>query len=242
MAERLWPDEDPIGKRFGFENRFDAVTVVGVVGNTRQRGLERAVRAEVCFPYLPEPPSGMFSFNAVRYVVIRTDAEPTSLIGSIRNAVRSVDAGQPISDIRTPQEIIDQSMARRRFNTILIGVFASLALILVTAGLYGVMSFFVSQRSHEFGVRMAMGADREGVLALVMKQGAKLAAVGVAVGLVGVLATTKITDSMIVGVSPTDPLTVVGGILFLIIVGLFGSFLPALRATRVDPVLALREE
>jgi predicted permease len=242
MADRIWPDEDPIGKRFGFENRLNAVTVVGVVGNTRQRGLERAVRAEVCFPYLPTPPSGMFSFHAVRYVVIRTDVEPTSLVGSIRNAVRSVDAGQPISDIRTPQEIIDQSIARRRFNTILIGVFAFLALILVTAGLYGVMSFFVSQRSHEIGVRMAMGANREGVLALVMRQGAKLAAAGVAVGFVGVLATTKITDSMIVGVSPTDPLTVVGGIMFLLFVGLLSSLLPALRATRVDPVLALRDE
>jgi ABC-type antimicrobial peptide transport system permease subunit len=184
----------------------------------------------------------MFSFNAVRYVVIRTDAEPTSLIGPIRNAVRFVDAGQPISDIRTPQEIIEQSMARRRFNTILIGVFAFLALILVTAGLYGVMSFFVSQRSHEIGVRMAMGATREGVLTLVMRQGAKLAAIGVAMGIVGVLATTKITDSMVGDVSPTDPFTIVGGILFLIVVGLVGSLLPALRATRIDPVLALREE
>jgi putative ABC transport system permease protein len=193
MAERIWPDEDPIGKRFGFENRYDALTVVGVVGNTRQRGLERAVRAEVYFPYVAEPPSGMFAFNSVRYLVIRTDVEPTSLIEPVRRTVYAVDDGQPISDIRTPQEIIHQSMARRRFNTILIGIFASLASILVAAGIYGVMAYFVSQRSHEIGVRIAMGAQRAGVLALVLRQSLRLATIGIAVGVVGVLATTKLT-------------------------------------------------
>jgi putative ABC transport system permease protein len=242
MAERIWPGEDPIGKRFGFENRFDAVTVVGVVGNTRQRGLERTVRAEVYFPYLFEPPSGMFSFHAVRYVVIRTDVEPTSLVGPVRKAVYAIDDGQAISEIRTPQEIINQSIARRRFNTILIGVFASLALVLVAAGIYGVMSCFVSQRTHEIGVRMAMGADRRGVLALVLRQALRLAAIGVGVGVVGVFSITKITESMVAGVSPTDTTTLIGGILFLVAVGITATLVPARRATHVDPLLALREE
>jgi putative ABC transport system permease protein len=242
MAERIWPGEDPIGKRFGFENRLDVVTVVGVVGNTRQRGLERAVRAEVYFPYLLDPPSGMFSFNAVRYLVIGTDVEPTSLVGSVRSAVYSVDAGQPVSDIRTSQEIIHQSMARRRFHTLLIGIFAALALILVAAGIYGVMSNFVSQRTHEIGIRMAMGAERTGVLAFVLRQSLELAAIGIAVGVVGVLVTSRLTGSMVAGVSPTDPTTAIGGIVFLFTMGLAATLIPARRATRIDPISALREE
>ena len=132
-------------------------------------------------------------------------------------------------------------MGRRARIRILIGVFASLALILVAAGIYGVMSYFVSQRNHEIGIRMAMGADRRGVLALVLRQALRLAVIGVGVGVAGVFATTKLTESMVAGVSPTDPTTLAGGILFLMAVGITATLVPARRATRVDPILALRE-
>lgn len=241
MAGRIWPDESPIKKRFTFAPPH-WVTVVGVVGDTRQWGLERVAIPETYFPYSPRPTSGMFSFHSVRFVVIRTDVDPVSLVPMVRQEILRVDEEQPVSDIRTTGDILDASIARRRFNTLLIGLFASMALILVAAGIYGVMSYFVSRRTHEIGVRMALGADRTRVLKLVLGEGLQLAAVGVAIGLTGVFATTSLTAGMLYGVSPTDPLTVTGGTLFLVAIGLLGTLVPARRATRVAPVAALRDE
>jgi ABC-type antimicrobial peptide transport system permease subunit len=153
-----------------------------------------------------------------------------------------VDPNQPLSDIRTTADVLSFTLARRRFHTLLIGIFATIALILVTAGIYGVMSFFVAQRTHEIGIRVALGAGRSGVQSLVLGQGLKLAAIGVALGLAGVFATTKLTESMVYGVSPTDPTTLALGTLALVALGLLASMVPAFRAARVDPILALREE
>ena len=139
-------------------------------------------------------------------------------------------------------DILSTALARRRFNTMLMGIFATIALILVAAGIYGVMSFFVAQRTHEIGIRVAMGASWPGVQKLVLGQGIKLAAIGALAGWLGVFATTKLTQGMVYGVSPTDPVTLVGGMFFLVGVGLAGSLLPALRASRVDPIQALRQE
>lgn len=242
LARRFWPDEDPIGKRF----RFSApiwLNVVGVVGDTRQWGLERGPLAEAYFPYIqaPEVPP-LVSFGQVKFLVVRTEGDPMGLVGAIRREILAVDPYQPISDIRTTDMLVDQSIARRKFNTILIGLFAAIGLILVAAGIYGVMAYFVSQRSHEIGVRIALGANRSSVLKMVLGQGLSLTALGVALGLIGVFAATKLIGSIVYGVSPTDPATLVGGLLFLVTVGTAGSLIPASRATRIDPVSALREE
>jgi putative ABC transport system permease protein len=241
MVEKLWPNEDPIGKHF---ETFapHSMTVVGVVGDTRQWGPEREAHPEVYMPLSAAPPELQFTFRTVRFLIVRTDEDPMSLVGAVRQEVARVDPHQPISDIRTTADVLSSTLARRRFHTLLIGIFAVIALILVAAGIYGVMTFFVAQRTHEIGIRVALGARRMGVQRLVLGQGFKLAAVGVAVGLAGVFATTKLTESMVYGVSPTDTATLIGGTLFLVAVGLAGSLVPALRATRVDPILALREE
>jgi ABC-type antimicrobial peptide transport system permease subunit len=241
MVEKLWPNEDPIGKHFEIFAPH-SMTVVGVVGDVRQWGPEREVHPEVYMPLSAAPPMMQFTFKTVRFLVVRTDENPLSLVGAVRQEVARVDPNQPISDIRTTADVLSSTLARRRFNTLLVGIFATIALILVSAGIYGVMTFFVAQRTHEIGVRVAMGASWSGVQKLVLGQGLKLAMLGVVVGLAGVFATTKLTASMVYGVSPTDPATLVGGIVFLVGVGLLGSLLPALRASRVDPILALRED
>ncbi len=241
MAERLWPNEDPIGKQFEIFAPH-SMTVVGVVGDTRQWGPEREAHPEVYMPLSAAPPELQFTFKVVRFLIVRTDEAPLSLVGAVRQEVARVDPNQPISDIRTTADVLSSTLARRRFNTLLIGIFATIALILVAAGIYGVMSFYVAQRRHEIGIRVALGARRADVQKLVLGRGLSLAAIGVVVGLVGVFATTKLTASMVYGVSPIDLMTVVGGTTFLVVIGLLGSLVPALRATRVNPILALREE
>lgn len=243
LARTGWPDESALGNRFWYGDDNDLkFTVVGVVGDTRQWGLERPPIGEAYFPYSEALASGFYTFRRVRFIVARTNVDPLSVVPAIRMEIGKVDADLPISDIRTTDTLVAESIARRRFNTILVVLFASLGLILVAAGIFGVMSFFVNQKSHEIGVRMALGANRSGVLTLVLSQGVKLAAVGIAAGLVGVLATIKLTERMVYGVQPADPLTLAGGILFLVVLGLLASVVPARRATKVDPVVALRQE
>lgn len=237
-AKQMWPDEDPLGKRF--QNNPDFwFTVVGVVQDVRQWGIERDPIPETYMPHIHGQEN---SFVWVRYVAVRTEVDPMSLVGPVKEAIWSVDPSLPVSGAATTGQLVSRSLSRRTFNTILIGVFAALGLVLVAAGTYGVMSYFVSQRTHEIGLRMALGSNRSGVLQLVFKQGLKLAAVGVAIGVVGTFAAQKLTASMIYGVSPVEPWTLVGGTLFLVTVGVVGTLVPARRASRIDPVLALREE
>ncbi len=241
FAERLWPDEDPVGKQFNIFSDNPSV-VVGVVGDVRQYGAEREPAPEIYVPLSPTPPEIQTWFKMVRFLVVRADGDPLSHVGAIRNAVMSVDERQPLAAIRTTADLLGKAMARRRFNTLLIGIFAVVGLTLVAAGVYGMMAFFVAQRRHEIGVRIAMGADRLRVQKLVFGQGLKLALIGVALGLAGVVATTDLTESMVYGISPADPVTVLCGSFVLVAIGLLGSLVPALRATRVDPIQALREE
>jgi putative ABC transport system permease protein len=241
LAEKLWPDESPIGKRV----RFDSPswwTITGVVGDARQYGPQWEPECEIFLPLSSLPEDREAYAMKVKFLVAKTEGDAMSAVAAIRQEVAQVDPNQPISRVRTMEGVLSSSLSRRRFHTLLIGIFATIALILVAAGIYGVMSFFVAQRTHEIGIRVAMGAGWAGVQKLVLRQGLKLAAVGVAVGLVGVFATTKLTASMIYGVSPTDPATLAGGMAFLVGLGLLGSLIPALRASRVDPILALRDE
>jgi predicted permease len=243
LADTLWPGEQSIGKHFTFPFYTPVdCRVVGVVGDVRQHGPEKDPISEVYLNFTPLPLEVERYLKYVKYLVVRTDGDPLTLVGAIRHEAAKVDPHQPISEIRTTAGILDSALARRRFNTLLIGFFGATAMILLAAGIFGVMSFFVAERTHEIGIRVALGASWSSVQRLVFGQGLKLAVIGVAVGLVGVFATTKLTESMVYGISPTDASTLVCGTLFLVAVGLCGSLVPALRATRVDPILALREE
>jgi putative ABC transport system permease protein len=241
MVEALWPNEDPIGKQLSFYLPYQW-TVVGVVGDVRQWGPEDETLPEIYIPLSVLPSELKVLLTFVRYIVLRSDLDPLSAAGTIRQAVTDIDPLQPISDVRTTTEILGSSLARRRFNTLLIGLFATIALALVTAGIYGVMSFFVVQRTHEIGIRMALGSSRGETRRLVLRQASKIALMGVAVGLLGIFATTRLTESMVYEVSPMDPVTLIAGIVFLVGVGILGSLVPALRASQVDPILALRDE
>jgi putative ABC transport system permease protein len=241
MAEGLWPGESALGKRFSIEPPYHW-TVVGVVGDVHQWGPERTPIMEIYFPLSVLPPGMEFFTKAVRYLVVQTEIDPLVLAGTIRHEIAGIDPRQPISDIRSTATLLDQALTARRFNTLLVGIFASVALVLVAAGIYGLMSFSVAQRTHEIGIRLAMGATASGVRRLVIAQGIRLVAIGVAVGWIGIFTTTRLTESMIYGISATDPATLVAGTLFFVALGLFGSFIPARRATRQDPMLVLRGE
>jgi putative ABC transport system permease protein len=241
MAARLWADESALGKRFSIEPPYQW-TVVGVVGDVHQWGPERTPIMEIYFP-LSVMPEGMdFFTKSVRYLVVQAELDPLALTSAIRHEITGIDARQPISDIRTTSAIVHESLTARRFNTLLIAVFAMVALVLVAAGIYGVMSFSVAQRSFEIGIRIAMGATRSGVQRMVLAQALRLVTIGVAVGWMGVFATTRLTESMVYGLSATDPRTLVAGTLFFVALGLLGALVPARRATRQDPVLVLRGE
>jgi putative ABC transport system permease protein len=243
LADRLWPKGDSVGKRITFPFRTPVeCEVVGVVADVRQHGPEREPVSEVYLHFSPLPEEVERYLEYVKYLVVETDVDPLTLVGSIRHEVAKADPHQPLSEIQTTAGLLGSTLARRRFNTLLVGIFATTVLIILITGIYGVMSFFIAQRTHEIGIRVAMGASRSKVQNLVLGQGLKLAAAGAALGLLGVFLTTKLTESMVYGVSPTDPTTLAGGIVFLLGVGLLGSLLPALRASRVDPILALRED
>ncbi len=239
MADRLWPDESPIGKRYSFRTEPpNWMTVVGVVENVRQWGPYRSARAEHYLPY--SAPGWERGYRM--YLIVKTDVDPLSIVGQVRQAVLAVDPDQPISEVRTMERVLSDQFAGQRFNTMLVGIFAGIALLLVSAGVYGVVSFFVAQASHEIGIRMALGATQGHVLGLTMLRGLRLAGKGAVVGVGGIFATTAVIRSLLYGASPVDLPTMLGGVLVLIFVGLVASLVPAQRAARVSPVTALRSE
>jgi putative ABC transport system permease protein len=236
LARQLWPDEDPIGKRiqFGHDEPF-AREVVGVVGDIKRNGFESTDDMATYITYAQQPWTNMV-------IVARAASDPMSLAGSIKSAVQAVDKDQPIHNIKTLDTISANSTSQRRFNLLLIGVFASVALALAAVGIYGVMSYSVTQRTHEIGIRMALGATSTDVLRLVVGQGLILAFIGIGIGIGAALAVTQIMDSLLYGVSATDPITFVITAALLTGIALAASFIPARRAARVDPMIALRYE
>jgi putative ABC transport system permease protein len=239
MARRYWPGEDPLNKRFSFgkpESDADLVTVVGIAGDVRQFGLDKDVKPQVYMSY--QQTDGFLP----RYLIVSTSVEPRSVASSVRGAVWEVDRDQPVSDISTMEDVLSESLARQRFSTILLGVFGAVALVLAAVGIYGLMSYSVAQRTHEIGIRMALGARPRDVLKLAVGQGLKLVLVGVAVGALVALALTRVMASLLYGVSATDPVTFITISLVLVGVALLASFVPARRATKVDPLVALRYE
>jgi putative ABC transport system permease protein len=235
------PGESPIGKRlwFGDPTPNDStiyITIVGVVGHARHEGLDAEPRVQVYRPFTQAGGGGGGT------MVVRTTGDPLRMVPTVRGAIREIDRDMPLANIRTMEEMIGRSMSQRRLSTILLGTFSGLALLLATIGIYGVMSYTVSQRRRELGIRMALGASRDGVLRLVLRQGMTLAIIGVVIGLFGAFALTRLVASQLYGVQATDPATFVAVTVVLTTVALVASLVPAMRATRVDPVIALREE
>lgn len=236
LAERAWPSENPIGKRLRFFwADWQTYEVVGVAGNTKTYGLASDWRGELFVPHAQIPYTAM-------NVAIRTTVAPESLVAEVRRVILSLDAMQPAHSIVTMEELLAASLARERFALTLLELFAGLALLSAAVGLYGVMSYAVAQRTHELGLRMALGAQKRDVLTLVIRQGLQLAALGVTIGLALALGLGQLLKSLLYGLSATDPLTFIEVVLLLLIVALVACWLPARRATKVDPLVALRHE
>ncbi len=239
-AERDFAGESPVGKRINFggvdqNNQPIWSEIVGVVANVRSAGLNEAPLPEIYTHSMQDPFANM-SF------VIRTTIEPAGLTAAVRQAVRDVDKAQPVADIRTMETVVSESVTQPRFNLTLLGIFSGIALILSAAGIYGVTSYTVKQRTHEIGIRMALGAQAGDVLRLVVGQGMRLALSGVLLGLGGALALTRLLKTLLFGVNTTDPLTFIAISLLLTIIALAACYLPARRAAKVDPMVALRRE
>ena len=230
FAQRFWPNGDAIGKHVWFDPKRQ-ISIVGVVGTVKQYGLDVDGRIVV---YRPGPNPG--------YHVARTSGDPAAVAGAFARAIHEVDPTITVFDVRTMSDRMSGSLARQRFATLMLGAFAVFALILAIVGVYGVMSYLVTQGAHDIGVRMALGAARSRIVLMVLRQGMELTAAGVVLGLLGALAFTRVMASLLFGISTTDILTFAIVPTILILVALLASVVPARRATRVDPVVALRDE
>ena len=231
FAQRFWPGEDPIGKKLWNDPKRQ-MTIVGVVGTVKQYGLDIDGRIVVYRP----------SVNLLSYQVARTSGDPGAVAAAIVRQIQSVDPTIPVYDVRTMPDRMHDSMARQRFAAIMLGAFSVFALILAAVGVYGVLSYLVSQGSHDIGVRMALGAPRTSIVGMVLRQGMELTVVGVVLGLIGAVFLSRVMATLLFGVSPRDVATFAAVPLLLAGVAFLASSIPALRATRVDPIVALRDE
>ena len=238
FARRHWPNDDAVGKRIkmGGDDSPVFLTVVGVVGRVKMEGLSQdSNRVQGYFPFWQLPFNGMT-------VIVKATGDPNQLIASARDQVKQLDPDQPIYNIKTMDEIRSESVAGERLNLTLFSIFAGIALVLAVVGIYGVMSYTVTQRTHEIGIRMAIGAQQRDVFKMVLGQGMMLALIGIAIGLVGAFALTRLMASMLFGVTATDPATFAAIAVLLTAVALMACYLPGRRATKVDPVISLRYE
>ena len=237
FVRQYFPNEEPIGRRIVFDgNDKTAREIVGVVADVRRNGLDVNVQPEMYVSHVQKPERRL-------NVVIRTEAEDAlQLAQAARAEVKAFDPNQIIWRSQTLDQLLSTSVAPRRFNMLLLGIFAGVALVLAAVGLYGVMSYSVSWRTREIGIRMALGARRADVLRLVVRQGMTMTLIGLALGLVGAFSISRVLRGLLHGVSPTDPLTFVAVSIVLLVVALLACLVPARRATRVDPIIALRTE
>ena len=242
MAKMCWPNQDPIGQHIWIGKPMGPEwtepgprVVIGVVADIHGASLASAPEPTMYLPYAQRPKVDM-------YFVIRTRQSPTAAVPEIRSAMHDVDRNLPLAQLRTMDQVLSGSLSDWRFRTILLALFGGLAVFIAAIGIYGVISYSVAQRTHEMGVRMALGAARRDVMKLVVGQGLRLALAGIAIGLIGALALTRFLTSLLFGVKPTDPLTFAGVCLILTVVAALASYVPARRATKVDPMVALRYE
>ncbi len=232
LAGRFWPGQSALGKQIGWDSKGPWSTIIGVVGTVRSHTLASESEGTLYFP-------GYFEGMSL---VVRTSGNPAALAGAIRAQVQALAPSQVGYDVETMEERVAESAAQQRFSATLLAVFATLALVLATVGLYSVLAYMVAQRTHEMGVRMALGAKPGDVLRLVIGQGLKVAGMGVAVGIALALGLTRLMASLLYGVSASDPLTFVGVAILLIVVAMLACYVPARRAMKVDPMVALRYE
>jgi len=243
MARQFWPGHDPIGKQIqpGYPASSLICTVVGVAGDVRQSlGFDEPPVAY--YPYAQIPASYVPLLESYFTLTLRTTNKPESLAAAVRAQIHRLDPNVPVSDVQTMDDLVREASAGNRFQMLLFGVFAGVGLVLATVGIYGVISYSVTQRTHEIGIRMALGAKRRQVLKLIVSEGLRLALAGAALGLAGALGLSRFLSGLLYGVKPTDPFTFAVVLLGLLAVALFASYLPARRATQVDPIVALRCE
>ena len=257
FARRYWPNEDAVGKRVTFEPSAVAptwFTVVGVVKNDVQSDWSGPPQEEVFLPYLQEREYLQSDGGHVGYMTLMVRAscgrarscypaslDPASLAPAIRDAVGSLDRSVPVTDVQTMEDVIAGANAGPRFTLVLLATFATVALVLAAVGIYGVISYAVSRRTHEIGVRVALGASPAAVVRLVVAQGMRVVSVGVAVGLVGALLASRLMTQLVYGIRVTDPATYAGVAALLAAVALVASYIPARRATGIDPLVAMRD-
>jgi putative ABC transport system permease protein len=233
FARRFFPDQEAIGKRIR-EGR-EWMEIVGIVGNVKYRSLTFDTDAAYYLPFA-QP------YTRRMYLVVRSSEDAAHLAETLRRQIQSVDAGATLAQMATMEQALDQSVSRPRFNTMLLVLFAGIALMLAAIGIYGLIAYWVTQRTHEIGVRMALGAAQADVMRMVVRQGASLAAMGIVIGLGGAFALTRLLETMLFGLGVTDALTFAAAPLGILLVVLLATFIPAFRATRISPVIALRYE
>ena len=240
MARRHFAGEDPVGKRLSLQVSLGEGEpawreIVGVVGDVKHFGLDAEARPEIYVPYAQQPTSAMT-------MVVRSAVDPANLSGAIRDEIKAIDKDLPVHSVATLESYVDRSVARRRFSTVLLMAFGAIALALAAIGVYGVMSYAVAERTREIGIRVALGAERRDILKLVVGQASVLLIAGLAAGLAGAFALTRVMEELLFGVSATDPVIFMAVPIALAAIALFASYIPALRATKVDPMIALRYE
>jgi putative ABC transport system permease protein len=239
FVRRFFPSEDPLGKRVTFNNPQDKnvqwLTIVGVVADTRRGGIGRPPWAELYFPLTQ-------SADPRLTVLVRTAGDPIAMARAAQEQVWAIDPAQPVASIRTLEELLARAQASRRFTMTMLGVFAVVALLLAAVGIYGVIAYSTAQRTHEIGVRVALGATRVDVLHMVLRDAVRIGALGTVIGIAAAAAASRLLSGLLFGVSPHDPLTFVALPAGLVVVVLLASWIPARRALAVEPITALRAE
>jgi predicted permease len=246
MAERLWPGEDPIGKRIKFETPNEVPReIIGIVGNVQQnlRSLEAPMQTYIPYAQVPLslPRNYGEGLQTVTFI-LRSTTPANQLVPALRKAVDEVDPTQAISFIRTIDDWVALQLQDQRMYTMLLGIFSAVAVLLALVGIYGIMAHSVNQRTGEIGVRVALGASSRSILQIVLRRGVILIAIGIVIGIAGSLALTRVMQSALFGVQPTDPITFVLALFGLAVAGVLACYVPARRALKIDPIVALRRE
>ena len=237
-ARTLWPNRNPIGHHFSLEGISGSnppIEVIGVIGDVHRFGLDEDTMSEMYFSAAQYPPDETS-------LVLATRSNPLDFVGTVRQIIQDVDPDEPVSSFATMDQLLSRSVAQPRFRSILLGIFGGLALLLACVGVYSVISYTVAQRTHEIGIRMALGANRRNIAAIVSGYGIRLAVAGLGIGLAGAYFLARLASSFLYGVRPTDPTAFILGSVILAGIVALASYIPARRAMRVDPMVALRHE